>query len=285
MSPDTVWGVLLGGFAGFVITWSIAFLVKLVRTPAVLYFEQKDRADKLQESLNQSLVDPVELKRQELVDREFLEFGTLEIEWLQRLLVSGRPAGMPNAALLPLERSGLIDRDFVGVKGIKEELKPAITRALVERNSLEHALEIIVSASSKYREAKTDPNGTTETIIVGIRNSHRTRRITNCEISITLPEDASAYIIRLPGSGFSLEAQEEKLIPVAYFREFAYQVPQPECIRIPMVFGTPYVQQSGLPTDPNFITLEATATETKPRQVRCKIWLDEQRRLQLEQVI
>jgi hypothetical protein len=42
----------LGALAAFVVTWSVAFLVRLVNAPVGLYHEQKDRVDKL-EGLNQ----------------------------------------------------------------------------------------------------------------------------------------------------------------------------------------------------------------------------------------
>ena len=47
MSPDTPVGVFLGGLFGFCATWLAFFLVRFFRTPPALYFEQKDRADKL----------------------------------------------------------------------------------------------------------------------------------------------------------------------------------------------------------------------------------------------
>jgi hypothetical protein len=229
--------------------------------------------------------DPVEIRRQELVDREFLGFGPIEIEWLQRMLVSGRPAGMPDAALLPLERSGLIDRDFVGVTGIKEELKPAVGRALADRTSLEQALEIIVGSSSKYRETKSNPNTATETVFIGVRNSHPTRRITNCRVSMRLPENISAYAYLLL-DGLTLEAQQERLVPVAHFHEFREKNPNLlDRIRIPMQPAAGFVlgKAPELPIEPSCISFEADSTEAKLRQISCKIWLDNSRKLQLEQ--
>lgn len=286
LSQDTAIGALEAAFAAFVLTWICTFVVKFFGAPAKLFHAERKRADSLQISLNQSLIVPVKLQRQELVDREFLGFGALEIEWLQRMLVSGRPAGMPNAALLPLERSGLIDKDIFGnATGIKEELKVAVSRALAERHSLEHALEIIVGSSSKYREIKSNPNSATETISIGIRNSHPTRRITNCRISMRLPENVSAYAYLLL-DGLTLEAQQEHLVSVAYFHEFKQKTQVPDRIRIPAQSRAGYTMRGSgpeLPIEPTCISFEADSTETKPRQISCRIWLDDHRKLQLEQ--
>jgi hypothetical protein len=164
IASDTWAGVLLGGVAGFVITWALFFLVRLIAAPSSIYCAEKKRADGLQKLLDDSRTDPLELKRQELVDREFIGFGTTEIECLQRMLVSGRPVGVSDSVWQTLEKAGLVDRDYTGPKGIKDELKAAIGLALAERSSLEQALEIVVSSSSKYRETKNNPNSSTETI-------------------------------------------------------------------------------------------------------------------------
>ena len=47
ISPETAAGVLLGGLAGFVITWLIVFAARLFSVPATLYYKEKDRADGL----------------------------------------------------------------------------------------------------------------------------------------------------------------------------------------------------------------------------------------------
>jgi hypothetical protein len=47
ISPETAWGALLGGLAGFIITWLIAFTGRLFTVPAALYYKEKDRADGL----------------------------------------------------------------------------------------------------------------------------------------------------------------------------------------------------------------------------------------------
>jgi hypothetical protein len=59
MSPDTFLGVFLGGLFGFLFTWLICFIMRFIRTPARLYYEQKDRADALQQQLD--LLDAFEI--------------------------------------------------------------------------------------------------------------------------------------------------------------------------------------------------------------------------------
>jgi hypothetical protein len=277
----------IGALAAFIITWFVAFFVRLVNAPTVLYLAEKSRADNLQKSFDESRIDPQEFKRQELVDREFLGFGSTEIEWLQRMLVGGRPMGMPDSVWRPLERAGLVERDYTGPMGIKDELKAAVGRALVERTSLEHALEIIVGSSSKYRQSKSNPNSTTETISIGVRNSHASRRITNCRISMRLPETVSAYAYLLL-DGLTLEALEERLVPVAYFHEFREKTQVPDRIRIPVQPRAGYTMRGGdqeLPIKPSSVSFDADSTETKSRHISCKMWLDDHRKLQLEQKI
>lgn len=48
VSPETPVGVFLGGLFGFAFTWQIFFIMRFLSTPATLYHEQKDRADKLE---------------------------------------------------------------------------------------------------------------------------------------------------------------------------------------------------------------------------------------------
>jgi hypothetical protein len=59
MSPDTPIGVFLGGLFGFAFTSLIFFIMRFLRTPAILYHEQKDRADALQRKLD--LLDALEI--------------------------------------------------------------------------------------------------------------------------------------------------------------------------------------------------------------------------------
>lgn len=264
------------GITALVCVWAAGFAV---------WKRERERVRTLEDQLAAVVSDPVELKRQELVDREFVGFGAGEIEWLQRMHISGRPAGMPDAVLQTLERGGLIDRDFVGATGLKEELKPAIGRALAARESLAQALEIVVNSSSKYRETKGHPHGTTETISIGVRNSHPTRRITNCRISMKLPKNISAYAYLLV-DGLNLEAQQEHLVPVAYFHEYNEKTQVRDRIRIPVQSRAGFTMRGSgpeLPVEPTAISFEADSTETKPRRISCRIWLDDHRKLQLEQ--
>jgi hypothetical protein len=45
ISSETWLGVFLGGLAGFVITWVLFFLIRFANAPALIFHDEKDRAD------------------------------------------------------------------------------------------------------------------------------------------------------------------------------------------------------------------------------------------------
>jgi hypothetical protein len=45
ITPDTVIGVFLGGLAGFIITWILAFVIRLVIVPVELFYSEEKRAN------------------------------------------------------------------------------------------------------------------------------------------------------------------------------------------------------------------------------------------------
>ena len=175
-------GALGAAAIAYFITWLAAFVVRFLNQPAQLFDEQKSRADRLQERLEQISNDPAALERKNFVDHAFLGFGDAEIEWLERMDISGRPTGILDSIWIPLERSGLVERDFTGPKGIKDELKAAVRSRLAEQRSLANALEIVVGQGSKYQTTnRRNANCTTQAVSIGVRNSHPKRFITNCK--------------------------------------------------------------------------------------------------------
>ncbi len=260
------------GITAFVCLWATAWQ---------LWYRERERAIQLEQQL-QSVADPIAMERKAFVERAFLGLGAVEIQWLDRMQMSGRPTGCPDETWRALERSGLVERDFAGPKGIKDELRVAIANALSVRRELANALEIVVGVGSKYRKTETNPRVTTETIFVGLRNSHSTQRITNCKILVRFPEQIYAYPCLLD-SGLSLEPQHEHLSAVAYFYDYKMGAAPVDQIRVPFNSGGTFAQPPTLPIESTFIVLDAEATETSPRSVRCKIWLDEKRHLQLEE--
>jgi hypothetical protein len=52
IASDTWAGVFLGGLAGFVITWILAFLIRLVIVPVELFYSEKTRADNAHRKLD-----------------------------------------------------------------------------------------------------------------------------------------------------------------------------------------------------------------------------------------
>jgi hypothetical protein len=232
-------------------------------------------------------LEPLAREREEFVDRAFLGLGEIEIEWLERMTLSGRPTAIPDTVWTVLDRAGLVDRDFSGPKGIKDELKAVVRQRLAEHQSLAGAPEIIVSPGSKYQSSKDYTNRTTQTVSIGIRNSHPNRFIANCGCTVKLPENVSAHSWPLTDS-FTLMAGEERVIPLAYYHIFFENDPKiPDRIRfhIKLPGGSHLgVGAPDLPVGTHVIMLEATSTETRPCVVSCKLWLDERGKLRLEKV-
>lgn len=53
--PNTPIGIFLGGLFGFVVTWIILFIIRFLRAPAILFYQEKERADGLQSQLEKKL--------------------------------------------------------------------------------------------------------------------------------------------------------------------------------------------------------------------------------------
>jgi hypothetical protein len=85
---------------------------------------------------------------------------------------------------------------------------------------------------------------------------------------------------------FTLAASDEKVVPIAYHHDFFEKDPRrPDRIQFHVILpGGSYVGVGApdLPVGTHFIKLEATSTETKPRSLTCKLWIDEQGKLRLE---
>ena len=281
-----------------VVIWTIVDRIYKIRIAnkdgeiSLLTRQRDDYEDKLggaSPDQAKAKIDALEKREQrEFVDRAFLGLGEVEIEWLMKMNVSGRPIGIPDNIWAILEHAGLVVRDFTGPKGIKDELKAAVSQRLAEQQSLANALEIIVSPASKYQSLEVFPNRKTGTVSIGVRNSHPERFITNCRCILKLPENVSAYSHSwLMGDGsFTLAAREEKLVPIAYHHVFVEKDPSrldliQLCVNLP---GGSYLGNIApdLPVGTQFITLEATSTETKPCSITCKVWVEEHGNLRLE---
>ena len=102
------------------------------------------------------MADPIAMERKAFVERAFLGLGAVEIQWLDRMQMSGRPTGCPDETWRALERSGLVERDFAGPKGIKDELRVAIANALsvfaaLEPTRLRLSLELAPNIARRRR--------------------------------------------------------------------------------------------------------------------------------------
>jgi hypothetical protein len=83
MSPETPIGIFLGGLFGFCATWLAFFLIRFLKTPPTLYYEQKDRADALDgtpiarprsSDKNLAILQERYLSERPLIERELLDY-------------------------------------------------------------------------------------------------------------------------------------------------------------------------------------------------------------------
>ena len=74
--------------------------------------------------------------RRQFVILSFAKLTNEEMQWLSSMLVTGRPVQMPDDIGMRLGDTGLIERDFTGLKGIKEELKPFVSQCFRSRQYL-----------------------------------------------------------------------------------------------------------------------------------------------------
>jgi hypothetical protein len=147
-----------------------------------------------------------------------------------------------------------------------------------------NALKIVTGQGGNYEKVETYSNSISRTLLVGVSNTDVRCFISNCEIHLEIPEDGGKkrYLLE---KGFTLSPGKEKLVPVVY--HFEYTKPPENTVHriifsVPIVGGYYGVAQPWLPIGTHFLVLRVTATETKPSEITCKIWVDEQGRLRLE---
>jgi hypothetical protein len=115
--------------------WVLAavILVRLLLAPYWMWQEDASKIATLGRSLQsqKSLEDiRLDFDRMEFVEHAFLKLDPPHIKWLETMQLCGRPTGMPESVGQLLEKVGLIERDFNGWKGIKDELKEAVAKQL-----------------------------------------------------------------------------------------------------------------------------------------------------------
>ena len=126
----------------------------------------------------------------------------------------------------------------------------------------------------------------TRNLLVGIKNADPLHFISNCELYVEIPEGTikKSYLLE---KGFTLNPGEEKFISVVYNHD--YSEPTERTVyriqfSVPIVGGYYGVTQPWLPVGTHFIILKASATETKPCEVVCKVWTDDRKKLHMERV-
>jgi hypothetical protein len=113
----------LTALGAFVVTWLVSFFVRLLNAPVRLYNAEKDRADALARAASAS---SFAAERAEFVDKALSGLPVQSIAMLRGMLISGRPTQPTDDAWKPLEDAGLVERDFTGPNGIKEEFRAII---------------------------------------------------------------------------------------------------------------------------------------------------------------
>jgi len=116
-------GALASAFIAFAITWLSVFVVRFLNAPVRLYYAEKERADALAAAASASSLIA---QRERFVDGALVALPSQSIAMLRSILVVGRPTRPLDDAWKPLEDAGLVERDFIGPKGIKEEFRAII---------------------------------------------------------------------------------------------------------------------------------------------------------------
>jgi hypothetical protein len=76
------------------------------------------------------LEQAIEAERDKFVTTALKDLPPESIELLKRMMLVGRVFQTSDAAWVPLERANLVERDFIGPKGVKQELRMALERKL-----------------------------------------------------------------------------------------------------------------------------------------------------------
>lgn len=125
---------------------------------------------------------------------------------------------------------------------------------------------------------------------VAVRNGSSDHFLSNCKLYMNFPSHdgshASSYLLV---DAFTLNATEERLRPIVSYREadtvsnhsapnIQFQIPLPPGGFYGVGTGWPF----SVPVGAYTFTLRATSKETAAREVVCKAWVDEMRKLHFE---
>jgi hypothetical protein len=150
-------------------------------------------------------------------------------------------------------------------------------------------LKIITGSSNNYETTEiVKQNILTRYILVGVKNNSLSRYISNCKLSIKPPNEEC--FCPLHDGRFTLNPGEEKFFKVAYRNE---PIDGNNDRWIDSIqFSVPDHGGGFLDGGPNrwvqrgsyFITLKAEALETKPYEIICKLWVDDNGGLRLNEL-
>jgi hypothetical protein len=149
-------------------------------------------------------------------------------------------------------------------------------------------LQVIIGSGNNYHKVESVHNRVTKTVLVGVKNNNPNRYLSNCNLYVRIPNDDVFHPLNT--SRFSLNHEEERFFEVAYRHEY---INAPKGYIDSIQFSIP--DQSGgtfwdggllycVPRGAYFITLKAEAFESKPYEVVCKLWVDDNGTLRLAKV-
>jgi hypothetical protein len=128
---DPILDAMLFTVTGFIVICGAAFVIRLFNTPAVLFHQQTERVN----ALEGAGLDDIAEGRREFVDQAFQNLDAAAIAGLRAMLISGRPGALPNSVWQSLTAADLVERDFIGPRGIREELREAVAAKLAQLRS------------------------------------------------------------------------------------------------------------------------------------------------------
>jgi hypothetical protein len=153
-----------------------------------------------------------------------------------------------------------------------------------------HDLQIVFGSGEQYESKKVcGLYKTTHTFIIGVKNASKTRFLSNCklylDIQSTTGDSPKSYLLV---DTFTLAATEERYVPIASYDEpatISNYAGQHIRLHVPVHAGFLDVGSGWpwqMPIGAYVFTLRATSKEAGSREVACKIWVDEQRKLHFE---
>jgi hypothetical protein len=236
----------------------------------------------LQEKLGLSSGHPI-------ADGVLAALGAFIVTWLVGFLA--RLLNAP-AALLEQERQradSLQDQAASATQPHREGIFSKTAREALEQKSriafgLEinpNALRISVGNDPPFSRARwRGLHGRERTLHLKAENTDKRRAISGCKIQLLNIEPAEHHGPWLLKADFTLAAGDEIFVPlVSYGEPWESTISGDSFMRICAPDPAPKPSASGQ----HILTLRATSLETAPHEIRCKLWVDAEQRLRIQE--